>query len=746
MKRVFLFSLSLIFLTTIVQSQEEVEYANFNRRLVIGNNGMLGYYEYIYGQDVKDARAITPFQYQKASAFYDCGHAQVQIKGMYGLIDTLGKMVVPAKYDFVYPFTNGVARVYLNNKFGAVNEKGEMIIPLEYDYLADFKKTGTAAAAKGAKWGIIDLKNKTLIAFDYLFAKAGDEGYSTVFKKTWEHFNPNGEPILDGKFQTVWKPAQGFVLGYMTTGEDILFNEKMEKVLPEDLKYGSIHKSGKACIVKKDGKYGLYDPVAKKVLLTTEFSDIYFTKNDLLVVTISGNPEKSFIANLKGKNINGKKYDDLRQNEYSNFFEVRIGEKWGLLDAAGKEILSAEYGSKEESTISVDTENNRISGYKRGGWGTTNLAGKTILPFQYASPDNMDMDPFSFLGTAGQENIVMDRKTEQVGLYGRNGQWLIPMGEFDQLGVASNFVNGGKAYIPVRKKKNWGVYDIYARKFVIPCTIKHSLSSGLESDHIAYVDYDKDKWGVILYKNAKNFEPGQYEYHDYDVETGYLVYGKNGLKGLMDLNRKIIVPAQYTEISYEYDEGLYFVRNASGAGYIDRTGKVVIPLKYYRQYLNGIVNGLVLFSLNDKSVLVDKKGKIVLRHSDFNGPDDMFMVKSRFSGNTFCYLGKYDVDGEEKMKILLNGKTYEHLGGDIRNSAKTLVIFDEGLLCAKRNGLFGYLDQDGNEVIPFQYERASSFSNGQAYVKKDGKYFIINRNGKKLDHIDITLALVSRSK
>lgn len=746
MKRIHFLPLFLIFLSFTGQSQEWVENANFNRQVVVNDNGMLGYYEYIYGQDLKDAKAITPFQFQKASEFYACGHAQVQMKGMYGLIDTLGKMVVPAKYDFVYPFTNGIARVYLDNKFGAVNDKGELIIPLEYDYLGEFKKSGTAAATKGSKWGIIDRKNKTLIPFNYHFAKAGDEGYMTVFEdKGWAHFDPNGKPILDGNYQGVWKPAPKFITGFLKTGDDILFNEKMEKVLPEDLKYKLIHKSGKVCIVKKDEYYGLFDPLAKKLLLSPEYTDLYFTDNDLLVAVTSGTPEKAWIANLTGKKISNKVYDEIVVSD-GNFFEVRIGEKWGLLDASGKEILSAEFGSREESGFSIDTENKRISAYKRGGWGVTDLNGKIILPFQYADPDRLTTNPFGFVGTASKENIVKDQKSDKVGLIGRNGQWLIPMGEFDELGVSNSFVSGGRTYIPVRKNRNWGVYDVYAQKLVIPCKIKHSLKSGLESDHIAYVDYDKDKWGIILYKDAKVYEPGQYEYHDFDVETGLLVYGVNKLKGLMDLNGRIVVPAKYTDISYEYDEGLYVVESESGAGYIDRTGKVVIPLKYYRKYLNGIVNGLVLFSLNGKSVLVDKKGKIVLRHSDFNGPEDMFMGRSRFAGNTFGYLGKYDIDGKEQLKIMVNGKIYEHLGGDIMNSPKTLVIFDEGLLCVKRNGLFGYLDEDGNEVIPFQYERASTFSNGKAYVKKDGKYFIINRNGKKLDHIDITLALVSRSK
>ncbi len=39
--------------------------------------------------------------------------------------------------------------------------------------------------------------------------------------------------------------------------------------------------------------------------------------------------------------------------------------------------------------------------------------------------------------------------------------------------------------------------------------------------------------------------------------------------------------------------------------------------------------------------------------------------------------------------------------------------------------------------MPFIVERAGSFFNGIAYVKKDGKFFIINREGTKLPHIII---------
>lgn len=47
-----------------------------------------------------------------------------------------------------------------------------------------------------------------------------------------------------------------------------------------------------------------------------------------------------------------------------------------------------------------------------------------------------------------------------------------------------------------------------------------------------------------------------------------------------------------------------------------------------------------------------------------------------------------------------------------------------------KNRLFGFMDGDGKEVIPPQYENAFHFSEGRAAVKKNGKYGFINITGR----------------
>ena len=66
-----------------------------------------------------------------------------------------------------------------------------------------------------------------------------------------------------------------------------------------------------------------------------------------------------------------------------------------------------------------------------------------------------------------------------------------------------------------------------------------------------------------------------------------------------------------------------------------------------------------------------------------------------------------------------------------------LGTFHEGLALAQRNRLWGYIDVEGNEVVPCIYRgteygnRGFDFSEGMAVViNKDGKYGFINRKGE----------------
>lgn len=55
-----------------------------------------------------------------------------------------------------------------------------------------------------------------------------------------------------------------------------------------------------------------------------------------------------------------------------------------------------------------------------------------------------------------------------------------------------------------------------------------------------------------------------------------------------------------------------------------------------------------------------------------------------------------------------------------------------GWIRAKRNGKWGWVDKRGDPMIPFRYDAAMPFKDGQAWVRQEPypEFFKINREGK----------------
>jgi hypothetical protein len=67
-------------------------------------------------------------------------------------------MVVPAVYDEIGPFSEGLAPVEVNGKWGFIDTKGNMVIPAVYDSAGSFSE-GLAQVKVNGKWGYIDKRN-----------------------------------------------------------------------------------------------------------------------------------------------------------------------------------------------------------------------------------------------------------------------------------------------------------------------------------------------------------------------------------------------------------------------------------------------------------------------------------------------------------------------------------------------------------------------------------------------------------
>lgn len=102
-------------------------------------------------------------------------------KNVYGFMDESGKIVIPCKYDFVYPFDGtGHSFVCKDNKWGFINKRGETVVPLKYDY------------------GMHEFKNgRTYVVLNNELLLIDDKG--TVIKNLKGNYNALGLEFFDDK-------------------------------------------------------------------------------------------------------------------------------------------------------------------------------------------------------------------------------------------------------------------------------------------------------------------------------------------------------------------------------------------------------------------------------------------------------------------------------------------------------------------------------------------------------------------
>lgn len=116
---------------------------------------------------------------------------KIQKGGKWGFYDGF-KTVIPAMYDEVFCFKDGLASVELEEKCGYITPENEVAIPFEYETAMSFSE-GFASVVKSGKCGYINKNNEVVIPFVYDAATPFEEGEAKVKKDgKWGTIFPDG--------------------------------------------------------------------------------------------------------------------------------------------------------------------------------------------------------------------------------------------------------------------------------------------------------------------------------------------------------------------------------------------------------------------------------------------------------------------------------------------------------------------------------------------------------------------------
>lgn len=249
-------------------------------------------------------------------------------------------------------------------------------------------------------------------------------------------------------------------------------------------------------------------------------------------------------------------------------------------------------------------------------------------------------------------------------------------------------------------------------------------------------------WGVIDAK-GKTIIPFNYDFiiisHNSwihaQIEAAWCLFSTDGI---LHLTLNNILSWRYP------DAGIIAVKKTSGWGCIDMEGKTVVPFIY--KSLGPVTHNWISFFENGQWGWLDKNGRMVIEPQfDQVGKwnQEYWWGRIADSYTLFSFLG--DVICDQRWQRIVTPNKYmavvktqigwKYINHDfstrlqLSNGYEWADHFSEGLAPVKRNGLWGFIDQTGKEVIPPRYSRVNSFSEGLAAVRESGLWGFIDFEG-----------------
>lgn len=287
-----------------------------------------------------------------SGAEFSEGLAAVRKDRKYGYIDSVGKTVIPLKYDYALSFSEGLAAIgeFGNNwmKCGYIDCTGKVVIPLKYNVAGSFSE-GLAAVGEGNedwKCGYIDRTGKMVISMQYDDAYDFSEGLAVVSQnKKYGYIDRTGKIVIAMQYD--W--AESFSNGF--------------------------------AVVEKNGKYGYIDRTGT-VVIPLQYDEAYDFSDGLATVgkmDKDGNICYNYV-DTTGKLIVPQEYgcgefseeliDVYKEDENGNY-------KCGYVDRTGTVVIPLQYDSAasfSEGMAAVE---------KDGKWGYIDRTGKVVIPVQY---------------------------------------------------------------------------------------------------------------------------------------------------------------------------------------------------------------------------------------------------------------------------------------------------------------------------------------------------------------------------
>lgn len=264
----------------------------------------------------------------------------------------------------------------------------------------------------------------------------------------------------------------------------------------------------------------------------------------------------------------------------------------------------------------------------------------------------------------------------------------------------------------LRRKLGYGY-----RKSVL--TERERFLLGLPDKEFERVE-ESGKFGYRLKSTGEIVVPVRYDYCDVSFREGLAKVKSSNDVGFVDKTGAEVVALQYFGAK-SFREGLAMVYSERGFGFVDKTGREVIPLKYL--YASSFSEGLAsVLASEARFGFINHNGEMAI---PFEYDDADSFSEGLAAVRRDGLWGYIDRMGKEVIPIKL---TYD-----------SVRRFRGGLACVSLNRKYGFIDKSGREVIPLKYDfntytLVAGFINGAtAKVELNGEEFWIDKEGNRVE-------------
>ena len=473
-------------------------------------------------------------------------------------------------------------------------------------------------------------------------------------------------------------------------------------------------------------KYGIKDTIENKWLLKPEYDKIINENGTYIIYTFSRNPHEMTLIGFcsttgiyTGQVYNSYKgiYSHSKLKYYIvEVFKYKNGVSRGIVDTRGNErITPGKYNLKEinqNGYIIFSTSGTKIktindSALINEKFGIIYYDGTIILEPEYDAIISIGNDFKNF-----------ERELD-VYLINKGGKW-----EFSKK-LQYPEISGGK----------WGVLNSNG-KIIIPVTYEHiDLFPDPNYPYIFKVNRggEENIYQIGKRKNGKEWKP----YYGRSVKGGYYGYA--------DTTGKEIVPAIFTWISnYEHEKSKVFLvakdpvrfnKRPRRLALSDLDGKILTPFKYSEfidsEFSNsGISDSIVIAAITPTLrwnrfiygfLRVDGK-EMTPFNMNFHISKDHI---GYYSKDKCAIYSKRDSKGHKFYSLMRPDFSFSHPRYD------ELKFVSPGFAARIKNS-WSLLDNYGNPLTPFKFEKLIAWDNNTVLVTLKGKKNLLDFSGKEL--------------